>query len=68
MSVELPQLLDCRALMAELGVKRHAAEQIMRHVPKVEIDGMRKVYVRRADVRAYLDACTRSNDQAPRVA
>ena len=30
----------------------------MRRLPVVQIEGLRKVYVRRADVRAYLDART----------
>jgi len=46
----LPQLLDAKHLAAELGVTRAAAEAIMRKLPKVEIDGLRKVFVRRADV------------------
>lgn len=56
----LPQLLDCRALMAELGVKRATAEAIMRQVPKVEIDGLRKLFVKRSDVEAYLAEKTRA--------
>lgn len=54
----LPQLVDCRALMDELGVKRAAAEQIMRQLPKIHIDGLRKVYVRRDDVARYLNERT----------
>jgi hypothetical protein len=34
--------------MAELGVTRAAAEAIMRALPVVQFDGLRKVYVRRA--------------------
>lgn len=56
----LPKLIDCRGLMDELGVKRHVAEQIMRAVPKVTVDGVRKVYVRRADVARYLDERTQA--------
>lgn len=56
----LPELLDTRALMVELGVKRATAEAIIRQVPKVEIEGLRKLYVRRADVADYLNRRTRS--------
>jgi hypothetical protein len=57
-------LLDAKALRAELGVSRAAAEAIMRHVPKVEIPGLRKVFVRRDDVRRLLDERTFTNDRA----
>lgn len=60
MSDSLPQLLDAKHLAAELGVSRAAAEAIMRKLPKVEIDGLRKVFVRRADVLRLLEASTRS--------
>jgi len=52
-------LLDCATLARELNITRHAAEQIMRHVPKVHPDGVRKVYVRWGDVQRYLAECTR---------
>jgi hypothetical protein len=61
----LPELLDCKALRAELGVTRVTAEAIMRAVPTVQIAGLRKVYVKREDVRRYLDAHTFARDQAP---
>lgn len=51
---KLPELVDCRGLIDELGVKRAAAEAIMRQLPKVQIDGLRKTFVRRADVARYL--------------
>lgn len=60
MADRLPQLLDAKHLAAELGVTRAAAEAIMRKLPKVEIDGLRKVFVRRADVHRLLEASTRS--------
>jgi hypothetical protein len=56
----LPQLIDAKHLAAELGVTRASAEAIMRKLPKVEIDGLRKVFVRRADVQRLLEASTRS--------
>jgi hypothetical protein len=64
-SDRLPELLDCKALRAELGVTRAAAEAIMRLLPVVEIEGLRKVYVRREDVRRYLDSRTFTKDQVP---
>jgi len=54
MNAPLPALIDCRGLQEELGVKRTAAEAIMRQLPKIKIDGCRKVFVRRADVGRYL--------------
>ena len=58
MTEPLPGLLDCKALQAELGVTRAAAERIMRQLPLVEPPGLRKVYVRRDDVLRALDAWT----------
>jgi len=57
-SDRLPQLLDAKALRLELGVTRAAAEAIMRRLPIVEIEGLRKTYVRRSDVARYLDERT----------
>lgn len=54
----LPALMDCRAIMDELGVKRNVAEQIIRQLPKVQIDGKRKLFVKRSDVERYLDERT----------
>ena len=56
----LPALLDCRGIMEETGVKRHTAEQIMRAIPKVTVDGVRKVYVRREDVLRYIEDHTKA--------
>jgi hypothetical protein len=63
MSVPLPELLDVKALRTELGVTRAAAEAIMRRLPVVQIEGLRKVYVRRSDVAAYLEARTFGKDR-----
>jgi hypothetical protein len=49
-SEHLPELLDAKHLQAELGITRAAAEVIMRQLPIVTIEGLRKIYVRRADV------------------
>jgi len=65
MSERLPELLDARALRLELGITRAAAEAIMRHLPTVQIEGLRKTYVRRSDVAAYLEARTFTKDQVP---
>ena len=65
MSEVLPQLLDAKNLAAELGVTRAAAEAIMRRLPVVSIEGLRKVYVRRSDVASYLDARTFAKHEVP---
>ena len=56
----LPELLDCAKLARELGITKAAAEAIMRRLPKVHPEGVRKVYVRRSDVAAYLERSTRA--------
>jgi hypothetical protein len=61
----LPELLDVKALRTELGVSRAAAEAIMRRLPVVAIEGLRKTYVKRSDVAAYLDARTFEKDEVP---
>jgi hypothetical protein len=58
-------LLDAKALQAELGVTRAAAERIMRQLPIVQFQDLRKVYVRRADVLALIELSTFTNDQVP---
>ena len=65
MSEALPELLDAKKLQAELGVTRAAAEAIMRHLPVVQIEGLRKSYVRRQDVAAYLEQRTFQKDEVP---
>ena len=65
MSEPLPELLDVKALRTELGVTRAAAEAIMRRLPVVAIEGLRKTYVRRSDVARYLEARTFQKDQVP---
>ena len=65
MTERLPELLDAKALQTELGVTRAAAEAIMRRLPVVQIEDLRKTYVRRSDVHAYLDARTFTNEQVP---
>jgi hypothetical protein len=64
-SEPLPELLDAKHLAAELGVTRAAAEAIMRRLPVVSIEGLRKVYVRRADVHRYLEERTFAKREVP---
>jgi hypothetical protein len=61
----LPELLDTKKLQAELGVTRAAAEAIMRRLPVVQIEGLRKSYVRRDDVASYLDERTFAKNEVP---
>jgi hypothetical protein len=65
MTEPLPELLDCRRLMAETGLTRAAAERLMRNVPTVQIEGLRKTYCRRSDVAAYLEKRTFTKDRVP---
>jgi hypothetical protein len=64
-SERLPELLDAKALQAELGVTRAAAEAIMRRLPIVQIEELRKVYVRRSDVACYLERRTFTKSEVP---
>jgi hypothetical protein len=61
----LPELLDCKALREELGITRAAAEAVMRLLPIVKIEDLRKTFVRREDVRRYLDEHTFAKDEVP---
>jgi hypothetical protein len=62
-SDRLPELLDAKRLQAELGVSRAVAEKLMRSLPIVTPPGIRKVYVRRDDVAAYIEAHTYEKHQ-----
>jgi hypothetical protein len=64
-SEQLPELLDSKRLRAELGITRAAAEAIMRHLPVVQIEDLRKTYVRRSDVAVYLEARTFAKAEVP---
>lgn len=55
---DLPKLLDCRGVQLELGVKRSTAEAIMRQLPKVQVPGLRKTFVRRADLLRLINEWT----------
>jgi hypothetical protein len=61
----LPELLDAKRLQAELRITRAAAEAIMRQLPVVQFEGLRKVYVRRRDVARLIDERTFAKDQVP---
>lgn len=63
MSDRLPELLDAKALQAELGITRAAAETIMRQLAVVQFEGLRKVYVRRQDVARLIEARTFEKDR-----
>lgn len=65
MTERLPELLDAKTLRTELGVTRATAEAIMRRLPIVQPDCVRKVFVKRSDVAAYLEAMTFSNGEVP---
>lgn len=60
LGLELAGLYDCARLSRELGVSRRAAEAIMRRLPKQHVPGLRKVYVRGADVQGLLDENVRA--------
>jgi hypothetical protein len=62
--IELPDLLDAKKLQAELGVTRAVAEKLMRRLPLVVFEDVRKVYVRRSDVAALIEASTVAKDNA----
>jgi hypothetical protein len=63
MTEPLPELLDAKKLQAELGVTRAVAEKLMRRLPLVVFEGVRKVYVRRQDVAALIDMSTLAKDR-----
>jgi len=60
---KLPELLDCRGLQAELGVKRAAAERIMEQLPIVRIPNLKRVYVLRDDVARLIEDSTVTEKQ-----
>ena len=58
MSEALPALLDAKRLQAELGVTRAVAEKLMRQLPLVVFEDVRKVYVKREDVARLIEKRT----------
>lgn len=65
MTEPLPRLLDAKALQAELGITRAAAEKILQALPIVKLPDLRKTYVRRSDVERLLEQHTFAKDQVP---
>jgi hypothetical protein len=61
----LPELLDAKNVQTELGVTRAVAEKVMRQLPIVTFPDVRKVYVRRDHLAAYLEARTFTKDEVP---
>jgi predicted DNA-binding transcriptional regulator AlpA len=61
----LPELLDAKRILAETGMSRAAVEKMMRKLPIVQLPELRKVYVRRSDVDAYIEAHTFAKDEMP---
>ena len=57
-ATHLPMLLDRKTLAEELHVTRAAVDAIFRAVPVVALPGLRKPYVRRADVETLLEEST----------
>ena len=65
MSERLPELLDAKRIQAETGLTRAAVEAIMRQLPVVQFEGLRKVYVKRADLEAEIARRTFTKEQVP---
>lgn len=65
MTAPLPELLDAKALQAELGITRAAAEAIMRQIPTVTFEGLRKNFVKRSDVIALIESRTFTKNEVP---
>lgn len=63
MTQPLPELLDAKRLQAELGVSRAVAEKLMRRLPLVVFENLRKVYVRRDDLVRLVERRTFQKDR-----
>jgi hypothetical protein len=63
MNDRLPELVDAKQVMAEMGVTKAAAEKIMAALDLVQFPGLRKNYVRRVDLIAYIEAHTLTREQ-----
>ena len=61
----LPELMDAKAIQAELCVTRATAEAIMRRLPTVQPDCVRKVFVKRSDLAAYIESMTFTKSEVP---
>lgn len=63
MNEPLPKLMDCRAIIDELGIRKSSAEAIIRELAKtrfVASTSPRKTWVYREDVEAWVKRQTRS--------
>jgi len=58
MTEPLPELLDAKKLQTELGITRAVAEKLMRRLPLVVFEDVRKVYVKREDVARLIESRT----------
>jgi hypothetical protein len=63
MTDRLPGLMDVKALRAELGISRSSADAIMRQLPVVVFEDLRKTFVRRSDVLALIERRTFAKDE-----
>ena len=54
----LPELMDARKIATELDIPVDAAYRIMEKLPKVRPDALKKVYVKRSDLAAYIAKST----------
>lgn len=52
------ELLDLAGIQREYGVTRATAEKFMYQLDKIRPEGVRKVFVRRADLDSYLERST----------
>jgi hypothetical protein len=56
--LEQPEALLSRSDLHELGLTRRSVDVIFRALPVVALPGVRRVYVRAGDLRAYLEQYT----------
>ena len=56
--LEQPAALLSRSDLRQLGLERRSVDAIFRSLPVVAIPGVRRVYVRAGDLRAFLDEHT----------
>jgi hypothetical protein len=59
----LPALVDRKTLARETGLPRSTVDVIFQTLNVVALPGHRKVYVKRAEVAAYIAANTFTKDQ-----
>lgn len=64
-SLELPALMDVACVVRETGIKKATAEKVMRQCPVVQFPGVRKVFVKREDLDAWIRQHTYEKNQVP---